>query len=56
MERTPPPAQRVIPTLRITTDQPWGLREMHVLDPDGNRLRICTRLAPRLRERGAGHT
>jgi catechol 2,3-dioxygenase-like lactoylglutathione lyase family enzyme len=26
------------------TDQPWGLREMHLLDPDGNRLRICTRL------------
>jgi catechol 2,3-dioxygenase-like lactoylglutathione lyase family enzyme len=26
------------------TDQPWGLREMHLVDPDGNRLRICTRL------------
>ena len=29
------------------TDQPWGLREMHLLDPDGNRLRICTRLSRR---------
>lgn len=29
------------------TDQPWGLREMHVIDPDGNRLRICTRLSGR---------
>jgi catechol 2,3-dioxygenase-like lactoylglutathione lyase family enzyme len=32
---------------RAPTDQPWGLREMHVLDPDGNRLRICTRLSRR---------
>jgi catechol 2,3-dioxygenase-like lactoylglutathione lyase family enzyme len=29
------------------TDQPWGLREMHLVDPDGNRLRICTRLPRR---------
>jgi catechol 2,3-dioxygenase-like lactoylglutathione lyase family enzyme len=29
------------------TDQPWGLREMHLVDPDGNRLRICTRLSGR---------
>ena len=29
------------------TDQPWGLREMHLLDPDGNRLRICTRRSRR---------
>jgi catechol 2,3-dioxygenase-like lactoylglutathione lyase family enzyme len=29
------------------TDQPWGLREMHLIDPDGNRLRICTRLTGR---------
>ena len=29
------------------TDQPWGLREMHVVDPDGNRLRICARLPRR---------
>lgn len=36
------------------TDQPWGLREMHLVDPDGNRLRICTRLPSRDRERGAG--
>ena len=29
------------------TDQAWGLREMHLVDPDGNRLRICTRLPRR---------
>jgi catechol 2,3-dioxygenase-like lactoylglutathione lyase family enzyme len=29
------------------TDQPWGVREMHLVDPDGNRLRICTRLPRR---------
>lgn len=29
------------------TDKPWGLREMHVVDPDGNRLRICARLPRR---------
>lgn len=23
-------------------DQPWGNRELHLTDPDGNRLRICT--------------
>jgi catechol 2,3-dioxygenase-like lactoylglutathione lyase family enzyme len=33
------------------TDQPWGLREMHLLDPDGNRLRICTRLETGGRQR-----
>lgn len=36
---------------RPPTDQPWGLREMHLLDPDGNRLRICTRLATRSERR-----
>jgi len=29
------------------TDQPWGLREMHLIDPDGNRLRVCTRVSRR---------
>jgi catechol 2,3-dioxygenase-like lactoylglutathione lyase family enzyme len=37
------------------TDQPWGLREMHVVDPDGNRLRICTRRPGRPRARDAGY-
>jgi catechol 2,3-dioxygenase-like lactoylglutathione lyase family enzyme len=44
----------VVPELP-PTDQPWGLREMHLLDPDGNRLRICTRLASPPNQRGAGH-
>ena len=26
-------------------DQPWGNREMRVLDPDGNKLQICTALS-----------
>ena len=37
-------AGRGVPVELPPTDQPWGLREMHLLDPDGNRLRICTRL------------
>lgn len=37
------------------TDQPWGLREMHLVDPDGNRLRLCTRRPGRLRARDAGY-
>ena len=38
---------RRVPIELPPTDQPWGLREMHVIDPDGNRLRICTRLSRR---------
>ena len=26
-------------------DQPWGCREIWIEDPDGNRLRIGTRIA-----------
>jgi catechol 2,3-dioxygenase-like lactoylglutathione lyase family enzyme len=26
------------------TDEPWGNRDMNVMDPDGNQLRICTKL------------
>jgi len=26
------------------TDQPWGNRDMNVMDPDGNQLRISTKL------------
>lgn len=50
--------QQVVPTLRITDDArskafyveklafqiDWELRAMTVVDPDGNKLRICTRL------------
>jgi catechol 2,3-dioxygenase-like lactoylglutathione lyase family enzyme len=38
-------ARRGVLVEQPPTDRPWGLREMHLLDPDGNRLRICTRLA-----------
>jgi uncharacterized glyoxalase superfamily protein PhnB len=40
-------ARRGVLVEQPPTDRPWGLREMHLLDPDGNRLRICTRLAMR---------
>ena len=36
-----------VPVEKPPADQPWGLREMHMVDPDGNRLRICTRLPRR---------
>ena len=36
--------RRGVPIEMPPTDQPWALREMHLRDPDGNRLRICTRL------------
>lgn len=26
-------------------DMPWGNREVHLVDPAGNRVRLCTRLA-----------
>jgi catechol 2,3-dioxygenase-like lactoylglutathione lyase family enzyme len=26
-------------------DQPWGNRELHLRDPDGNRLRVCSVIA-----------
>lgn len=38
---------RGVPVELPPADQPWGLREMHVVDPDGNRLRVCTRLPRR---------
>ena len=33
-----------VPVKEAPTDEPWGLRDMTVVDPDGNQLRICTRL------------
>ncbi|MEM9797666.1 MAG: VOC family protein [Pseudomonadota bacterium] len=28
------------PRFRAAEDKPWGMRELHVLDPDGNLLRV----------------
>ncbi|HEX2174198.1 MAG TPA: VOC family protein, partial [Dehalococcoidia bacterium] len=36
--------RRGVPVKEPPTDEPWGLRDMTVVDPDGNQLRICTRL------------
>ena len=30
---------------RAPENMPWGNRELHLADPDGNRVRLCTRLA-----------
>jgi hypothetical protein len=46
--------RRDVPVELPPTGQPWGLREMHLVDLDGNRLRICTRLPAPPGERGAG--
>ncbi len=35
---------RGVPIQQPPTDEPWGLRDMNIADPDGNQLRICTRL------------
>lgn len=34
-----------MPQDHAPADMPWGNREMHLVDPDGNRVRLCTRLA-----------
>jgi catechol 2,3-dioxygenase-like lactoylglutathione lyase family enzyme len=26
------------------TDEPWGLRDMNIIDPDGNQIRVCSRV------------
>ena len=31
---------REFPQFRAAEDKPWGMRELHVLDPDGNLLRV----------------
>lgn len=35
-----------IEVTRLPTDEPWGIREMHVRHPDGHVLRMGQRLAP----------
>jgi len=36
-------AARGVPVLEPPEDAPWGVREMMVIDPDGNRLRFANR-------------
>lgn len=33
-------AEKGVKIVRPPTDEPWGMREMHVQDPDGNTFRI----------------
>ena len=34
------PTTRDFPRFSAAEDKPWGMRELHVLDPDGNLLRV----------------
>ena len=49
-----PTSCRDVPRITAAVDQPWGLREFAVVDPDGNLLRCLSPLATRELERRAG--
>jgi hypothetical protein len=40
--RLTPPARWLL-SRQPPTDHSWGFRDMKVVDPDGNALRVCTR-------------
>jgi len=42
-----PTTGRGVPRITAPVDQPWGLREFVVVDPDGNLLRCLSPLAPK---------
>jgi catechol 2,3-dioxygenase-like lactoylglutathione lyase family enzyme len=41
-----------VPRITSPVDQPWGLREFVVVDPDGNLLRCLSPLVPKASEGG----
>src|SRR2546422_9892814 len=49
-----PTSHRDVPRITSPVDQPWGLREFAVVDPDGNLLRCLSPLVTRGSEGRAG--